>query len=156
MVHIIWKSERNWEKCNISWICRTHLSREIRHSNSQISDCAWAVLFFCYFTTVAQLLFDVIKHAVQWNPAWKNHHISGSGCQRFLNYGYLTGHFAQTVGRGRAGVIKLSSEITSGSGTICFTKPFLQSLWFWRFGCLTTRFYSITNMADLLITFFYL
>ena len=30
----------------------------------------------------------------------KDHHFSGSGWQRFLNYGHLTGHFAQTLGRG--------------------------------------------------------
>ena len=36
-----------------------------------------------------------------------------------VNYGHLTEHFAQTVGRGRVSVIKLSSEITSGSSTIC-------------------------------------
>ena len=47
-------------------------------------------------------------------PAQKNHHISGSGWQRSFN-----GKFAQTVGRGRANVIKLFSKITSGGSTIC-------------------------------------
>ena len=37
---------------------------------------------------------------------------------RFLNYGHLTGHFAQTLGRGRVYVTKLWSEITSGSSTV--------------------------------------
>ena len=50
---------------NISWICRTCLSRETRRSSSQIKECACTVLFYCYLsTTVAQLLFGVIKHAV--------------------------------------------------------------------------------------------
>ena len=43
----------------------------------------------------------------------------GSGWQRFLNYGHLTGHFAQTLGRGRGHVVKYWPEITSGSSTIC-------------------------------------
>ena len=47
------------KKCNISWICRTHLSREIRHSNSQISDCACAALYSATLMTVVQLPFDV-------------------------------------------------------------------------------------------------
>ena len=55
---------RNWEKCNICHI-RTHLSREIRHSDLQHRDCACPVLFFCYLSrTVPELLFDFIKHAV--------------------------------------------------------------------------------------------
>ena len=44
-----------------------------------------------------------------------NDHISKSGWLKFLNYGHLTVHFAQTVGRGRGKAIKLLSEITSGS-----------------------------------------
>ena len=37
-----------------------------------------------------------------------------SNWQRFLNYGHLTGRFAQTLGRQGFNVIKLWSEITSG------------------------------------------
>ena len=42
----------------------------------------------------------------------------GSGWQRFLYCNHLTGHFVQTLGRGRGYVINLWSEITSGSSTI--------------------------------------
>ena len=50
-------------------ICRTHLSKEIRHLNWQNRYRACAVLFFCYFsTTVTQLLIDFIKHAVAHFP----------------------------------------------------------------------------------------
>ena len=51
-------------KCNISCICRTHLSREIRHSSVQNTDCACGVLFFCCLpSTVPRLLLDFIKQA---------------------------------------------------------------------------------------------
>ena len=53
MMYISGNSAKNWEKCNISCICSTHLSREIRHSNLQNRKCACAVLFlfFCYLST---------------------------------------------------------------------------------------------------------
>ena len=63
MLHISGKNARNLEKYNLSCICRTHLSREVRRLNLQNMGCACAVLFFCYISmTVAQLLFDFIKH----------------------------------------------------------------------------------------------
>ena len=66
MVHIIGKNARTWEKCNISFIGRTHLSREIRHLNLQNRECTCPVLFSatCPITFKAQLLFDFIKHEV--------------------------------------------------------------------------------------------
>ena len=66
LVERVRKTEKNATfPGSVNLICRTHLSREIRHSNSQICNCACAVLFFWYLsTTLAQLLSDVIKHAV--------------------------------------------------------------------------------------------
>ena len=47
------------------FICRIYLSREIKHSDVQSSVCACAGLFSCYLSsTVIQLLFDFVKHAV--------------------------------------------------------------------------------------------
>ena len=51
----------------------------------------------------------------------ENHHISGSGWLKFLDSVIQQDllQFAQSVGWGRANVIELSWEITSGSSTIC-------------------------------------
>ena len=65
MVHIsAWKECKKLRKCNISCISRTCLSREIKHSNLQNTDCACAVCFLLIPMTVTQLLFDFIKHEV--------------------------------------------------------------------------------------------
>ena len=65
MVHASRKNAKSREKCNISCICRTHLSSKIRHLNLQNRDYTCVVSFFFYLSTiVAQLLFDLIKHAV--------------------------------------------------------------------------------------------
>ena len=58
---------------------------------------------------------------------------SESGWQRFLNYGHLTGHFAQTLGRGRIyvkffGQKSILVAVQSGKGHICNTKPFLVKM----------------------------
>ena len=49
----------------------------------------------------------------------KNPHERTTIFQDQAGKGHLPGHFAQTVGKGRGNVIKLWSEITSGSSTIC-------------------------------------
>ena len=61
MMHISGKNARNWERCNSSCICRTHLSREIRHWNKQNRDCACAVLFFCHLSTTETSTDDYAK-----------------------------------------------------------------------------------------------
>ena len=66
------------------------------------------------------------------NPHKKPPYV-GAGWLRFLNYGHLTGHFAQTVGRGRGNVIKLSSKslvvaVEYIKGHSCFRNLFLLKM----------------------------
>ena len=85
-----------------------------------------------------------------------------SGWQRFLNYGHLKGHLAQTyVGIGvmwsNYGQKSLLAAVQSGKGHICFTKPFLLNMgckisdwkflkfWFFHVGFYCILSHSLSN-----------